>query len=181
MKVHDTSLPDVKVLEPQVFTDGRGFFLESYNKRTFAEAVGFTDEFVQDNHSRSSKNILRGLHYQLENVQGKLLRVVTGTIYDVVVDMRKSSPAFGKWAAFTLSSEKHTLLWVPPGFAHGFLVVSDYADVLYKTTNFYDPLSERCLIWNDPDLKIPWPLKGDPLISSKDSQGKKLRDLEVYP
>jgi len=180
MKTLETAIPDVKIITPLVHGDNRGFFLESYNKKDFANIVGLGIEFVQDNHSRSGKNVLRGLHYQMEHTQGKLIRVTAGEIFDVAVDLRKSSPTFGKWAGTRLNSQNHHILWVPPGFAHGFLVLSELADVLYKTTDYYDPDSDRCLIWNDPDVAIPWPIRGQPLLSPKDQEGVRLKDAEVY-
>jgi dTDP-4-dehydrorhamnose 3,5-epimerase len=174
-----TSLPGVVVLEPRVFTDERGFFLESYNQKDFAE-LGIAERFVQDNHSSSQRNVLRGLHYQLKQTQGKLVRVVEGEILDVAVDVRRSSPTFGGWASVRLSGENKRMLWIPPGFAHGFSVISEKAQVLYKATNFYAPEHERTLIWNDPDLKIDWELDGDPIVSAKDQRGVVLRDAETF-
>jgi dTDP-4-dehydrorhamnose 3,5-epimerase len=174
-----TSLPGVVVLEPRVFADERGFFLESYNQKDFAE-LGIAERFVQDNHSSSQRNVLRGLHYQLKQTQGKLVRVVEGEILDVAVDVRRSSPTFGGWASVRLSGENKRMLWIPPGFAHGFSVISEKAQVLYKATNFYAPEHERTLIWNDPDLKIDWELDGDPIVSAKDQRGVVLRDAETF-
>lgn len=179
MNVVASELPGVMVLEPKVFGDARGFFLESYNRRAFAQA-GITAEFVQDNHSRSARNALRGLHYQLRQPQGKLVRVVAGEIFDVAVDLRRSSPAFGRWAGFHLSAENKRMLWIPPGFAHGFLALSEPADVLYKATDFYAPEDERCVAWNDPAIGIRWPLQGAPLISAKDAAGLPLQASETY-
>ena len=179
MKVTPTTLPGVLLLEPSVFADSRGFFLESYSKRTMAE-VGIVDEFVQDNHSLSGKNVLRGLHYQLRHAQGKLVRVVSGDIFDVAVDLRRSSPMFGRWFGEILSGENKRVLWIPPGFAHGFLVTSADAHVLYKSTDYYDPPSERTLAWNDSDLDIDWQLKAVPILSEKDRQGTPLRSAEVF-
>lgn len=177
MKIVETEIPDVKILEPKVFGDSRGFFFESYNQKTILEILGISTAFVQDNHSRSQQGVLRGLHYQLRQQQGKLVRVVLGEAFDVAVDMRKSSKTFGKWVGVTLSEENKRILWVPPGFAHGFLVTSPEADFLYKTTDYYDPASECCIRWDDPDLAIAWPLKGrKPLLSSKDIQGKLFKD-----
>lgn len=173
MKVITTAIPDVLLLEPRVFGDERGFFLESWNKRTFAE-LGITADFVQDNHSRSQKNVLRGLHYQIEHAQGKLVRVTAGEVYDVAVDLRRSSPTFGRWVGFTLSAADKRMAWIPPGFAHGFLVTSDSAEFLYKTTDYYSPAHERTLLWNDPQLAIPWPLDGEPLLAAKDKAGTPL-------
>lgn len=174
-----TSLPGVFILEPRVFGDERGFFLESYNEKVFAE-LGITERFVQDNHSSSRRNVLRGLHYQIQHPQGKLVRVAEGEILDVAVDLRRSSPTFGKWEAVRLSGENKRMLWIPPGFAHGFRVISDQAHVLYKATDFYSPESERTLAWNDPDLKIDWALDGDPIVSAKDQRGSSLRDAETF-
>lgn len=180
MKVLPTELPDVLIFEPQVFGDERGFFFESYNDRTFSEKLGVTERFVQDNHSRSAKNVLRGLHYQIQQPQGKLVRVVVGEIFDVAVDLRKHSKLFGQWVGVDLSASNKRHLWVPPGFAHGFVVVSDMAEVLYKTTDFYAPAYERSLRWDDPDLSIAWPLDGEPTISAKDKAGKFLSEAEVF-
>ncbi|HME34304.1 MAG TPA: dTDP-4-dehydrorhamnose 3,5-epimerase [Candidatus Sulfotelmatobacter sp.] len=174
-----TSLLGVVVLEPRAFADERGFFLESYNEKDFAE-LGIGERFVQDNHSSSQRNVLRGLHYQLKQAQGKLVRVVEGEILDVAVDVRRSSPTFGEWVAVRLSGENKRMLWIPPGFAHGFRVVSEKAHVLYKATDFYAPEHERTLIWNDPDLKIEWELDRDPIVSAKDQRGVVLRDAETF-
>ncbi len=175
------SLPDILIFEPEVHADQRGIFAETWNARRFA-AAGLALEFVQENFSRSVKNSLRGLHYQLQNPQGRLVRVVAGTVFDVAVDLRRSSPTFGHWAGRVLTTEKIELLWIPPGFAHGFLALSDFADLEYKCTDFYNPAAERCIIWNDPDLQIDWPCK-DPeqlLLSGKDKAGVRLRDAEVF-
>lgn len=180
MKVTPTGLPEVLLLEPRVFGDARGFFLESYNARTFRELSGLDVEFVQDNHSRSARGVLRGLHYQLRQAQGKLVRVVRGSVFDVAVDLRRSSPRFGKWVGVELSEDNHRQLWVPPGFGHGFLVLSETADFLYKTTDYYGPEHERCIAWNDPDIGIDWPLQSPPVLSAKDAQGSRLADAEVY-
>ena len=180
MNVIPTAIPDVLIIEPKVFGDERGFFFESFNTRDFAENTGVTDAFVQDNHSRSAKGVLRGLHYQIQQPQGKLVRVVEGEIYDVVVDVRRSSPTFGKWEGVTLSAENKRQLWVPVGFAHGFVVTSDYAEVLYKTTDYWAPDFERSVCWNDPALAIDWPLDGEPLLSAKDKAGVPLADAEVF-
>ena len=180
MKVTPTGLPEVLLLEPRVFGDARGFFLESYNARTFRELSGLDVEFVQDNHSRSARGVLRGLHYQLRQAQGKLVRVVRGSVFDVAVDLRRSSPRFGKWVGVELSEDNHRQLWVPPGFGHGFLVLSETADFLYKTTDYYAPEHERCIAWNDPDIGIDWPLQSPPVLSAKDAQGSRLADAEVY-
>lgn len=181
MKVTPTSMPEVLVFEPTVFGDDRGFFYESYNARQFSQMTGLSVNFVQDNHSRSAKNVLRGLHYQVRQPQGKLVRVVSGSIFDVVVDIRASSPFFGRWIGVELSAENRRQLWVPPGFAHGFVVTSASAECLYKTTDYWSPEHERSILWNDPALAIEWPLSGDPMLSGKDSQGKLLADAEVFP
>jgi len=180
MKVIQTTLPDVLLLEPRVYGDARGFFMESYNKRVFAE-LGLAVEFVQDNHSRSGRNVLRGLHYQIVQPQGKLVRVVRGAVFDVAVDLRRGSPTFGRWEGVELSEDNKRMLWIPPGFAHGFLVLSESADFLYKTTDFYAPEHERCIRWDDAEIGIAWPLLGEPILSAKDRQGKRLREAEVYP
>ena len=179
MNVVVTALPEVLILEPKVFGDERGFFFESFNQKTFNKATGLAPNFVQDNHSRSAKGVLRGLHYQIQQPQGKLVRVVRGSVFDVAVDIRKSSPNFGRWVGVELSEQNHRQLWVPPGFAHGFLVTSDTADFLYKTTDYYAPEFERCIAWNDPDLAIVWPLDGDsqPLVSAKDQAGAVLKSF----
>ena len=174
-----TSLPGVVILEPCVFTDERGFFLESYNQRAFVE-LGIGEKFVQDNHSSSQRNVLRGLHYQIKNVQGKLVRAVEGEILDVAVDVRRSSPRFGGWEAVRLSDQNKRMLWIPPGFAHGFLVISKQAQVLYKATDYYSPEHERTLMWNDPDLNIAWDIEGEPIVSAKDQRGVVLRDAETF-
>lgn len=179
MKVTQTSLPGVLVLEPKVFSDDRGFFLESYNQTAMAQH-GITQPFVQDNHSYSSRNVVRGLHYQLGKPQGKLIRVVTGEIFDVALDLRRSSPTFGHWCGVTLSDANKQMLWIPVGFAHGFSVRSDGAHVLYKATDFYHPASERTVLWNDPALKIDWQIEGDPVISSKDAVGTPLSKAETF-
>jgi dTDP-4-dehydrorhamnose 3,5-epimerase len=180
MQVIPTAIPDVLIIEPKVFGDARGFFFESFNERSFSQATGLELSFVQDNHSRSAKGVLRGLHYQLQKSQGKLVRVVRGSVYDVAVDLRKSSPTFGCWIGTELSEDNHRQMWVPPGFAHGFLVTSESADFLYKTTDYYAPEHERCIAWNDPALGIEWPLDGAPQLSGKDQQGKLLAQAEVY-
>jgi dTDP-4-dehydrorhamnose 3,5-epimerase len=174
-----TSLPGVVILEPCVFTDERGFFLESYNERAFVE-LGIGEKFVQDNHSSSQRNVLRGLHYQIKNAQGKLVRAVEGEILDVAVDVRRSSPRFGGWEAVRLSDQNKRMLWIPPGCAHGFLVISKQAQVLYKATDYYSPEHERTLMWNDPDLKIAWDVEGEPIVSAKDQRGVVLRDAETF-
>jgi dTDP-4-dehydrorhamnose 3,5-epimerase len=179
MNKKETLLAGVFVLEPRVFGDGRGFFLESYNERTMAE-LGIRERFVQDNHSLSAHKVLRGLHYQIKHPQGKLVRAAVGEILDVAVDLRKNSPTFGKWDAVVLSGENQHSLWIPPGLAHGFRVISDSAHVLYKATDFYYPELERTIAWNDPDLKIDWQLEGDPIISAKDQRGILFRDAEKF-
>ncbi len=180
MQVIRTSIPDVVILEPKVFGDSRGFFLESFNARAFRAATGLEVDFVQDNHSRSGRGVLRGLHYQLLQPQGKLVRVVRGSVFDVAVDIRRSSPTFGQWAGAELSEDNHRQLWVPPGFAHGFVVLSESADFLYKTTDYYAPEHERCIAWNDPALGIDWQFEGTPLLSAKDRDGRLLSDAEVF-
>ncbi|MEM6521522.1 MAG: dTDP-4-dehydrorhamnose 3,5-epimerase [Cyanobacteria bacterium P01_C01_bin.70] len=181
MKVILTDIPEVLLFEPQLHGDHRGFFMESFNQRAFAEKTGLERTFVQDNHSRSRGGILRGLHYQIQATQGKLLRVVSGEIFDVAVDLRRRSPTFGQWVGAVLSAENHRQLWVPEGFAHGFFVMSDRADVLYKTTDYYAPEHERTILWNDPDLAIAWPLKGKtPVLSTKDQQGDRWTEAEVF-
>jgi dTDP-4-dehydrorhamnose 3,5-epimerase len=179
MKVTPTQLPEVLLLEPRVFGDSRGFFFESWNEREF-ERAGICARFVQDNHSRSGKGVLRGLHYQVRQPQGKLIRVIAGEIFDVAVDIRRSSRGFGKWEGVRLSAESRSMLWIPVGFAHGFCVLSDFAEVLYKATDFYSPEHERCLLWNDPELGIAWALPA-PVLSAKDAAGTRLRDAEVFP
>lgn len=179
MKVFETPLVGALVIEPEVFEDDRGFFLESYSERAFAK-MGITDKFVQDNHSYSKRGVLRGLHYQVEKPQGKLVRVVSGEVVDVLVDLRKSSTSFGRAHAVRLSGENRRMAWIPVGFAHGFYVVSDSAHVIYKATEFYFPERERTILWNDPDLKIDWGVVGEPLLSEKDRQGVRLRDAEVF-
>jgi dTDP-4-dehydrorhamnose 3,5-epimerase len=180
MKVIHTAIPDLLILEPKVFGDQRGFFLESYNQQAFHDVTGVTAAFVQDNHSRSGKNVLRGLHYQIKQPQGKLVRVIAGCVFDVAVDLRKSSATFGHWAGVELSEENHRQLWVPPGFAHGFLVLSEQADFLYKTTDYYAPEYERCIRWDDPDIGIDWPENYAPLLSAKDEQGLSFQDAEAF-
>lgn len=180
MDVVKTRIPEVLVLEPKVFGDSRGFFFESYNQRAFQDATGWAPAFVQDNHSRSQKGVLRGLHYQIVQPQGKLVRVVVGEVFDVAVDIRRASPTFGRWVGANLSSENKRQMWVPPGFAHGFVVLSDFAEFLYKTTDFYAPEHERCIAWNDPDIGIEWPINGEPGLSEKDKKGFLLKDAEVF-
>jgi len=179
VKVSDTALPGVKLLEPRVFNDDRGFFLESWNARAFA-AVGIDASFVQDNHSLSAKGVLRGLHYQIGSPQGKLVRVVAGAVFDVAVDLRRSSKTFGRWAGYELSAENKRQAWIPPGFAHGFLSLKDGTQLLYKCTDFYSAQAERSLIWNDPEIGIAWPLNGKPLVSDKDAAAKPLSEVEVF-
>ena len=181
MKVTRTSIPEVLIFEPQVFGDARGFLLESWNARRFCGAVGSNIAFVQDNHSRSRRGVLRGLHYQIIQPQGKLVRVATGRVFDAAVDLRKSSPTFGRWAGAELSGDNHRQLWIPAGFAHGFLVLSDSADFLYKTTDYYAPQHERGVLWNDPAIGIDWPMDGEPTLSVKDKAGVLLHDAEVFP
>ena len=180
MKVVATAIPDVLILEPRVFGDERGFFMESYNQRALKQAAGIAGEFVQDNHSRSARNVLRGLHYQIKQPQGKLVRVIQGAVFDVAVDIRRSSPTFGKWVGVELSAENKRIVWVPPGFAHGFLVLTDSADFIYKTTDYWAPEHERTILWNDVDIGIKWPLKGEPAVSPKDGNGVPLRQAETY-
>ncbi|WP_226499799.1 dTDP-4-dehydrorhamnose 3,5-epimerase [Pseudomonas sp. MWU16-30322] len=181
MNVIETGLPGVVIIEPKVFGDERGFFYESFNARAFAEATGVQAQFVQDNHSRSQKGVLRGLHYQLENTQGKLVRVTVGEVLDVAVDIRRSSPNFGKWVAVRLSADNHRQLWVPEGFAHGFVVLSEVAEFLYKTTDYYTPSAERSIRWDDPTLAIDWQLTEAPRLSAKDQDGKSLQEADLFP
>lgn len=180
MKATRLAIPEVVLIEPQVFGDARGFFFESFNQKTFNEATGTNHPFVQDNHSRSSQGVLRGLHYQIQQPQGKLVRVARGKVWDVAVDIRKSSPTFGQWVGAELSEDNQHQLWVPPGFAHGFVVLSESADFLYKTTDYYAPEHERCIAWNDPQLGIRWPYEGEPRLSAKDAQGLALAAAEVF-
>lgn len=181
MKATPTALPDVMVVEPTVFGDARGFFFESFNQKAFNEATGTRVNFVQDNHSRSTQGVLRGLHYQLQQPQGKLVRVVRGAVFDVAVDVRKSSPTLGQWVGVELSEHNHKQLWVPAGFAHGFLVLSEMADFLYKTTDYYAPAHERCIAWNDPTIGIQWPNTGtEPTLSVKDMAGTRLADASLF-
>jgi dTDP-4-dehydrorhamnose 3,5-epimerase len=180
VKVTPTDLPGVLVLEPRVFRDDRGFFLESYNRRTFRESTGLEVEFVQDNQSFSVRNVLRGLHYQIRQAQGKLVQVLAGEIFDVAVDIRRSSPHFGKWTAVTLNSSSQRALWIPAGFAHGFIVLSEHALVLYKATDYYAPQHERTIVWNDPTLAIRWPLEGPPIVAEKDRRGAAFAGAEVF-
>jgi len=181
MQAVSTDLPGVMILEPKVFDDPRGFFFESFNARRFAETTGLQCVFVQDNHSRSQRGVLRGLHYQVQQTQGKLMRVITGQVYDVAVDLRRSSPTFGRWVGVHLSAENNRQLWVPEGFAHGFVVLSEFAEVLYKTTDYYTPEHERCIRWDDPTLAIDWPLDGAPQLSPKDQAGLSFADAPVFP
>jgi dTDP-4-dehydrorhamnose 3,5-epimerase len=182
MQLIPTNLPDVLLIAPQVFGDARGFFMESYNRRKLAALSPALDvEFVQDNHSRSAQNVLRGLHYQIQHPQGKLVRVVAGAVYDVSIDLRRSSPTFGLWTGQVLSAENQRMMWVPPGFAHGFCVISEFAEFLYKTTDYWYPEHERSLLWNDPQLNIPWPLTGKPLLAAKDQAGQPLDAAETFP
>jgi dTDP-4-dehydrorhamnose 3,5-epimerase len=180
MKITPTAIPDVLVLEPKVFGDTRGFFFESFNQRTFDEATGTAHAFVQDNHSRSGKGVLRGLHYQIQQPQGKLVRVARGAVFDVAVDIRRGSSTFGRWVGVELSEDNQRQLWVPPGFAHGFLVLSESADFLYKTTDYYAPEHERCIAWDDPAIGIDWPLAGAPKLSAKDRLGASLGAADVF-
>lgn len=178
MKITLLAIPDVALLEPLVFEDDRGFFFESFNQKQFEQWVGPKITFVQENHSRSVKNVLRGLHYQVKQAQGKLVRVIVGEVFDVAVDLRRSSPTFGKWVSSILSADNRHQVWIPPGFAHGFLALSDEAQLLYKTTDYWAPKHERCVVWNDPDLGISWPLTVSPLLSSKDTMGLAFRDAD---
>ena len=180
MKITATAIPDVLIVEPTVFGDDRGFFYESYNEQKWQELTGLKPNFVQDNHSRSAKNVLRGIHYQIQHSQGKLVRVVVGEVFDVAVDLRKSSPTFGKWVGEHLSADNKKSLWVPEGFGHGFLVLSDAAEFLYRTTDFYAPEHERCIAWDDKDIAINWPLDGAPLLSGKDAEGIAFSSAEYY-
>ncbi|MDY7540427.1 dTDP-4-dehydrorhamnose 3,5-epimerase [Undibacterium sp. RTI2.1] len=180
MKVTPTNLPEVMIIEPRVFGDDRGFFYESFNAKKFAELTGVETNFVQDNHSMSAKNVLRGMHYQIQQAQGKLVRVISGEVFDVAVDLRKSSLRFGQWTGVSLSASNQRQLWIPPGFAHGFLVTSDKAEFLYKTSDYWAPEHERCLQWNDPAIGIQWPLENEPVMSAKDQIGKLLADAEVF-
>jgi len=180
MNIIKTKIPDVLVIEPKIFGDDRGFFFESFNQKEFQDKTGLNCKFVQDNHSRSEKNVLRGLHHQIQQPQGKLVRVVEGEVFDVAVDIRKNSDTFGHWVGEHLSAENKKMLWVPAGFAHGFVVLSDTAQFLYKTTDYYAPEYERCIIWNDPQINIHWPIKSEPLLSSKDKSGTRLDTAEVF-
>jgi dTDP-4-dehydrorhamnose 3,5-epimerase len=180
VKILQTKIPDVLLIEPRFFEDERGFFYESYNQRVLGEKANIVEHFVQDNHSGSTKNVLRGLHYQIKQPQGKLIKVVVGEVFDVAVDLRTSSKYFGQWVGIHLSAKNKQQLWIPTGFAHGFLVVSEYAETLYKTTDYYAPEYERSILWSDPDLAIAWPLEVEPIISAKDRAGKRLKEAEVF-
>jgi dTDP-4-dehydrorhamnose 3,5-epimerase len=181
MQVFQTDIADVLVLEPKVFGDERGYFLESFNQRSFNQLTGLDVQFVQDNHSHSARGVLRGLHYQIAHPQGKLVRVVQGRVYDVAVDLRRSSATFGRWTGIELSAENFRQLWIPPGFAHGFVALSETADFLYKTTDYYYPEHERCILWNDPELEIDWPLEIEPKLSLKDAQAPGFRNAILFP
>ncbi|MDB5909802.1 MAG: rfbC [Massilia sp.] len=180
MHIQTTAIPDVLIIEPKTFGDDRGFFYESFNQRIFEELTGVHASFVQDNHSKSARNVLRGLHYQIQQAQGKLVRVVAGEVFDVAVDIRKSSPTFGQWVGVVLSADNKRQLWIPPGFAHGFVVTSESAEFLYKTTDYWAPEYERSILWNDPAIGIEWPLDAAPLLSGKDQQGTLLAEAEVF-
>ena len=180
MNIIKTDLPDVLIIEPQVFGDARGFFYESFNQKIWREKTGIQAIFVQDNHSRSERNVLRGLHYQIQQPQGKLVRVISGAVFDVAVDIRKSSPTFGRWVGAELTEDNRRQMWIPEGFAHGFLVLSDFAEFLYKTTDYWAPEYERTILWNDPELAIAWPLAGEPILAAKDRAGKRLSEAEAY-
>ncbi len=181
MKITPAAIPDVLIIEPKVFGDQRGFFFESFNQQAFNQATGLSVNFVQDNHSRSAQGVLRGLHYQISQPQGKLVRVVSGEVLDVAVDIRQSSPTFGQWVSVLLTAENHRQVWVPPGFAHGFVVLSATADFLYKTTDYYAPQFERCILWNDPAMGIDWQLKTEPQLSAKDISGQPLAQAPLFP
>jgi len=180
VQIVETGIPGLLVIEPKVWGDARGFFFESYNQRRFEELTGVRKTFVQDNHSRSARNVLRGLHYQIRQPQGKLVRVVAGEVYDVAVDIRRSSPTFSKWFGLHMSADNKKMLWIPEGFAHGFVVLSEHAEFLYKTTDYWAPEHERCIRWNDPELAIDWQISGEPVLSAKDQAGKPFRDAEVF-
>lgn len=180
MKIIQTNIPDVIIFEPKFFGDSRGFFFESFNQQVFNKAIGLDAQFVQDNHSRSTRGVLRGLHYQIQQAQGKLVRVTSGSVYDVAVDIRQSSPTFGQWEGVELNAENHRQLWIPAGFAHGFVVLSESVDFLYKTTDYYAPEYERCIAWDDPAIDIDWHFDGEPQLSAKDQQGALLKDAEVF-
>ncbi|WP_205371089.1 dTDP-4-dehydrorhamnose 3,5-epimerase [Thermoleptolyngbya sp. PKUAC-SCTB121] len=181
MQITQAEISDVLILEPRLFGDSRGFFYESFNQKVFGDKTSVDAQFVQDNHSRSMQNVLRGLHYQIQQPQGKLVRVIQGAIFDVAVDLRRQSPTFAQWVGWEISAENRRQIWVPPGFAHGFVVLSEAAEVLYKTTDYYAPQHERCIRWDDPDLAIAWPLQSSPILSAKDEAGQPLRMAEVYP
>lgn len=181
MNIIPTNIPDIIIIEPKVFGDDRGFFFESFNERVWQELTGLDVHFVQHNHSRSESGVLRGLHYQIQHPQGKLVRVIAGEVFDVAVDIRRSSPTFGMWAGTDLSADNKRQMWVPAGFAHGFFVTSDYAEFLYLTTDFWSPEHERCIAWNDPDLAISWPLTGAPVVSVKDQQGASFKEADLFP
>lgn len=182
MQATQTAIPDLLIIEPKVFGDARGFFFESFNQREFSQLTGHTGNFLQDNHSHSAQSVLRGLHYQIRQPQGKLVRVISGEVFDVAVDIRRSSPTFGRWLGIILSAENKRMLWIPEGFAHGFVVLSKYAELLYKTTDYWAPEYERCILWNDPDLAINWPLKEHaPILSKKDREGVPFRQAEFFP
>ena len=181
MNVIHTAIPDVLLIEPKIFGDDRGFFFESFNEQQFSAAVGKPVTFVQDNHSKSARGVLRGLHYQIQQAQGKLVRVIAGEVFDVAVDIRKNSPTFGHWVGAVLSAANNLQMWIPEGFAHGFVVTSDSAEFLYKTTDYWAPQYERCIAWNDPALGIKWPLNTDPVLSAKDQKGLSLMDAEAFP
>lgn len=180
MNMIKTDIPDVLIVEPQVFGDERGFFYESFNQKVWQEKTGLRTTFLQDNHSRSVKSVLRGLHYQIQQPQGKLVRVIRGAVFDVAVDIRRSSPSFSRWVGVELSEENKRMMWIPEGFAHGFLVLSDFAEFLYKTTDYWAPQYERTIIWNDPDLAIAWPLQSQPILSAKDAQGTTFKEAEKF-
>ncbi len=180
MNIIKTDIPDVLLLEPRVFGDARGFFFESFNQKLWQERTGLAKSFVQDNHSRSVKNVLRGLHYQIQQPQGKLVRVVRGAVFDVAVDIRRSSPTFGRWVGFELSDDNRRQMWIPEGFAHGFLVLSDTAEFLYKTTDYWAAAHERTILWNDPDLMIAWPIKNPPILSDKDAAGTPFKEAQTF-
>lgn len=180
MQATPTAIPDLLIIEPKVFGDSRGFFYESYNQKKFEQLIGRPVEFVQDNHSRSAQNVLRGLHYQVQQTQGKLVRVTAGEVFDIAVDIRRSSPTFGRWVGINLSAENKRMLWIPEGFAHGFVVLSEYAEFLYKATDYWAPEHERCIAWNDAELAIDWSLQAAPLLSAKDATGKSLREAELF-
>ena len=180
MKVTPTAIADVLIIEPKVFGDARGFFFESFNQKAFNQATGLSLNFVQDNHSRSARGVLRGLHYQIEHPQGKLVRVTQGEVFDVAVDLRRSSPSFGKWVGVQLSADNKRQLWIPPGFAHGFVVTSESAEFLYKTTDYWYPEHERSLLWSDSSVGVEWPVEGEPQLAAKDAAGKRLQQVEVF-